>query len=249
MTAKRSDFKHFGKIRHPARRMAGKIALFIAVAFLFTTVVTAIFLDSFSIGSASMEPSLSHGDMVLSTPLVFGARLPFTAVRLGRVRTPERGELVVCTLPYEEVSSLQRLLEPFVRFFTLRRGKIGLGGDTTWESSVFVKRVIAIPGDTVQMDNFVAFVKPADSDFYVNERVLNQREYSITLTPLPENWISSYPFSGTSATVTLGENEYFVLGDNRSQSHDSRHFGPVRVENILQKVLLRYFPLRKASAT
>ena len=49
--------------------------------------------------------------------------------------------------------------------------------------------------------------------------------------------------------TVLGENEYFVLGDNRSQSHDSRHFGPVPIGNILQKVLFRYFPLRKAGAT
>ena len=112
----------------------------------------------------------------------------------------------------------------------------------------FIKRIIAIPGDTVLMENFVAFVKPAGTDTFVNERVLNNREYSITLTPPPDNWISSYPFSGTKEPITLGANEYFVLGDNRSQSHDSRHFGPIAAENILQRVLFRYFPLRKAGA-
>ena len=249
MAAKKRDFKHYGKIRHPARRIAAKIAFFIGIAFIFTTIVTSVFLDSFSLGSASMEPTLSQGDKVLTTPLKYGAKVPFTALRFRRVREPERGELVVCAPPFAEESTLQRLFGPFISFFTLRRVRTGSGSDTTWESTAFIKRVIAIPGDTVLMENFVAFVKPAGTDSFVNERVLNDREYSITLTPLPESWSSTHPFSGTSGPIALGENEYFVLGDNRSQSHDSRHFGPVPVENIFQKVLFRYFPLRKAGAT
>jgi signal peptidase I len=249
MTAKKRDFKHYGKIRHPARRIAAKIALFIGITFLFTTIVTSIFLDSFSLGSTSMEPTLTQGDKVLSTPLVFGAKVPFTTHRFPRAREPERGELVVCAPPFAENSTLQRLFEPFISFFTLRRVKTGSGRDTSWESTAFVKRVIAIPGDTVAMENFVAFVKPAGTPVFINERELNNREYSITLTPLPENWTNEHPFSGTSDPLTLGENEYFVLGDNRSQSHDSRHFGPIPIGNILQKVLFRYFPLRKAGAT
>ena len=249
MAAKKRDFRHYGKIRHPMRRVIRRIALFITVLFLFTTLVTALLLDSYSLGSVSMEPTLSPGDKFFSTPLVFGARVPFTTFRFGRLRTPERGELVVCAPPYEKTSSLQRLLEPFARFFTLRKVNIGTGSHTSWESSTLIKRVIAVPGDTVLMENFVAFVKPAGTENYLNERVMNNRAYSITLSPLPENWESSYPFSGTFGPVTLGEDEYFVLGDNRSQSHDSRHFGPLPAENIYQKVLFRYFPLRKAGAT
>ena len=248
MTAKKRDFKHYGKIRHPVRRIAGKIALLIGVAFLFVTIVTSFFLDSVSLGSASMEPTLSQGDKILTTPLKFGAKIPFSTLRFGRIGEPVRGELVLCAPPFAEASPLQKLLEPFIQFFTLRRVRTGTGRDTAWESTAFIKRIIAIPGDTVLMENFVAFVKPAGTDTFVNERVLNNREYSITLTPPPDNWISSYPFSGTKEPITLGTNEYFVLGDNRSQSHDSRHFGPIPAENILQRVLFRYFPLRKAGA-
>lgn len=249
MTAKKRDFKHFGKIRHPVRRLIGKIALFIGIAFLFTTIITSFFIDSFSLGSVSMEPTLSQGDRLFSTPLVFGAKVPFTTLRFEQVQVPERGDLVVCSPPFAEDTKLQRLFEPFIRFFTLNRVHSGPGGETEWESASFVKRVIAVPGDTVLIENFVAFVKPAGSDTFVNERVLNKREYSITLTPLPDTWSKTDPFSGTLEPITLGADEYFVLGDNRSQSHDSRHFGPITTENILQKVLVRYFPLRKAGAT
>ncbi|MBN1686776.1 MAG: signal peptidase I [Spirochaetales bacterium] len=249
MAAKKRDFKHFAKIRHPARRFAAKAALFIAVVFLFTTFLTGFFFDSFSIGSAAMEPTLSQGEKVLSTPLVFGPQLPFSLLKLNALREPERGELVVCSPPYHEVSKVQRLLNPFIRFFTLRRARAAGDGNHEWESSALIKRVIAVPGDTVVVENFIAFIKPAGTDTFVNERVLNNRRYSVTLAPLPRDWQPSFPFSGTTQPVELGENEYFVLGDNRSQSHDSRHFGPIGIENILQKVLFRYFPLRKLGAT
>ena len=215
-------------------------------AFVFTTLVNGFFLDSISVGSASMEPTFAQGDRVLATPLLFGAGVPFTTLKLGKIRAPERGELVVCSPPYYSESALQRVVDPFIDFFTLRRARNLGSGDTAWESARLIKRVIAVPGDTILIDNFIAFIKPAGTGEFLNERVLNHRQYSVTLTPLPMGWTPSQPFSGSMAPLTLGENEYFVLGDNRSQSHDSRHFGPIGDENMLQKVIFRYFPLRKA---
>ena len=93
------------------------------------------------------------------------------------------------------------------------------------------------------MDNFVAFVRPVNGGEFVNERVLSGVEYSITLEPLPENWTESLPVSGTMDEIRLAENQYFVLGDNRTQSHDSRHFGTIDVTQIEQKVLFRLHKL------
>lgn len=249
MTAKRRDYRHYGKIRRPARRIAGKALLFIGLAFLFTTVLTAFLLDSISIGSASMEPTLSQGEKVLTSSLVFGPRLPFTSLRFQSMREPERGELVICSPPFHRVSKLRRLVEPFISFFTLRRTPGAGEGNTEWESATMIKRIIGVPGDTVLLENFIAFIKPAGEDKFINERVLSSRQYSVTLTPLPKDWYPSFPFSGTTVPLKLGENEYFVLGDNRSQSHDSRHFGPITLDNITGKVLFRFHPLRKAGAT
>lgn len=246
MAAKKKDFRNFGKIRHPARRVLMKVALFVASVFLFTTIVTSVFLDSVSIGSASMEPTFSIGDRILITPIVFGAQVPFTNMRFGSIREPERGELVVCSAPFFETTPLEALANPFIRFFTLRRVSDPWRQAKDWEDETLIKRVIAVPGDTVYLDNFIAFIKPQESDEFINERVFSNSQYSITLTPLPEGWDASYPFSGTTEPVLLGEGEYFVLGDNRSQSHDSRHFGIIHGEQIRGKVLLRYSPLRKA---
>ena len=193
-----------------------------------------------------MEPTLSAGDRILTTPVVFGVSIPFTQYRLRGTRAPQRGELVVCSPSFAEDTALQKAVDPFTSFFTLQNVRMRDGSRTTWESSRLLKRVIGVPGDTVIIDGFVAFIKPAGKNEFMNERELSRVEYSISFRPPPDDWSPLLPLSGSSIEpVLLGENEYFVLGDNRTQSHDSRHFGVLEPSNFHQKVLFRYWPLRK----
>ena len=85
----------------------------------------------------------------------------------------------------------------------------------------FVKRVIGLPGDVVAMED--GFVR-------VNGQTLEEPYLTVRDT-------------SDLDTVELGEKEYFVLGDNRRGSNDSRNWGPVSEENILGKVWLVYWPL------
>ena len=85
----------------------------------------------------------------------------------------------------------------------------------------FVKRVIGLPGDVVAMED--GFVR-------VNGKTLEEPYLTVRDT-------------SDLDTVELGEKEYFVLGDNRRGSNDSRNWGPVPEENILGKVWLVYWPL------
>lgn len=246
MAAKKRDFRHYGKVRHPARRAIRKLGIRLVIFFITFVVVTSVFINSFSIGSSAMEPTFSPGDRIFTTPLIFGAVVPFSNLRFPAIRTPRRGDLVVCNPPFSTSTSLQRLIDPFVGFFTLRKVRTGEFRNSTWENNSFVKRVIGIPGDTVVMENFVAFVKPPGAADFLNERVINQKEYTITLSPLPDDWREEFPFSGGMSAVILGDDEYFVLGDNRTESHDSRFFGPVPEKNIIQKVMFRFWPVRRA---
>jgi signal peptidase I len=86
---------------------------------------------------------------------------------------------------------------------------------------MLVKRVIGLPGETVEVRNGVVYVN---------------------YEPLPEPFPHDLGFQSMEPTV-LGPLNYFVMGDNRENSNDSRSFGPVQREYILGRVWLRYWPL------
>jgi signal peptidase I len=86
---------------------------------------------------------------------------------------------------------------------------------------MLVKRVIALPGETVEVRRGVVYVNGV---------------------PLPEPFPHDLGFASAPPT-TLGPLSYFVMGDNRDNSNDSRAFGPVRRETIVGRVWLRYWPL------
>jgi signal peptidase I len=104
----------------------------------------------------------------------------------------------------------------------------------------FIKRVIGLPGDTVQLENGHVFVAPRGSPAVQ----LNERSYLNTdINGNPEATLPR-DVSGTSQwTVPAGT--YFVMGDNRSVSEDSRTFGPIRRDLIIGRAWLRYFPLNR----
>jgi signal peptidase I len=88
---------------------------------------------------------------------------------------------------------------------------------------LLVKRIIGLPGETVEIHQGVVFVD------------------GVTLAePFPHDLGQQEMDS-----ITLGPLSYFVLGDNRGNSNDSRSFGPVRRDHVLGRVWLRYWPLDK----
>ncbi|MDA1316814.1 MAG: signal peptidase I [bacterium] len=94
----------------------------------------------------------------------------------------------------------------------------------------YIKRIIGLPGDTVLIEN---------QEVYVNGNQLSENYISAKTTLIP----GSYVQEGVSLTVPEGH--YFVLGDNRPRSSDSREFGPIEFESIIGQVFYRYFPIDK----
>lgn len=94
----------------------------------------------------------------------------------------------------------------------------------------FIKRVIALPGETIQIQG---------GAYFVNGK------------KLPESFIASDiytkggKFLGESVTYALKDNEYFVSGDNRPHSSDSREWGPISKQEIVGRGFLRYWPLNR----
>jgi signal peptidase I len=98
----------------------------------------------------------------------------------------------------------------------------------------FIKRLIALPGETVQ-------VKDGEVIIYNDENVQGM---ILDEFYLPDN-LKTY--SNTDDKITLGEEEYYMLGDNRNSSKDSRSFGPVNETFITGKVLLRGWPFDRVT--
>ncbi|HHY43659.1 MAG TPA: signal peptidase I [Coprothermobacter sp.] len=107
----------------------------------------------------------------------------------------------------------------------IKRGDIVIVGGAFSNGELYVKRVIGLPGETISIN---------DGEVYINGQKLE------------EPWLPSdggFSSSGELSEIKLGENQYFVLGDNRFASRDSRSFGPVTKQEIKAKVVLRIFPL------
>ena len=94
-------------------------------------------------------------------------------------------------------------------------------------SQKYIKRIVGLPGEKVEIQDGKIMVYKGDEG-----EVLNETDY------LPASL-----FTAGSLNIILGENEYFVLGDNRSASSDSRRWGPLPEENIIGQVFLRAWPM------
>ncbi|MEK7655777.1 MAG: signal peptidase I [Patescibacteria group bacterium] len=114
------------------------------------------------------------------------------------------------------------------RFRTPERGDIVVFRYPNDPSQFFIKRVIGLPGETVEIANG-------------NVKVFNDSDPNGFT--LPEQEYLEQLVTATTRDVTLKSNEYFVLGDNRTASLDSRYFGPVTKDAIVGRVWLRGWPL------
>ena len=112
-------------------------------------------------------------------------------------------------------------------FKDLKRGDVIVFRYPKNPKQYFIKRVIALPGEKIKIRNDQVIISQKGS----NPIVLDESEY------LAENEKTS-----GELTMVLKDDEYFVMGDNRSFSSDSRSWGPVKKENIIGKVLIRAWP-------
>ena len=93
-----------------------------------------------------------------------------------------------------------------------------------YQNNDLIKRVIGLPKDKIKVENGKLYI--------------NNKEYK-------ENYINSYTASIDFTEITLKDYEYFVMGDNRYNSYDSRNFGPITKRNIIGRVEFKIFPFDK----
>lgn len=112
------------------------------------------------------------------------------------------------------------------RFEDPQRGEVIIFKYPKNPSTFFIKRIIGLPGETVEIRDGKVFIK--------NEMILDG-------FPIEEPYLKEE--TSDTLTTTLGENEYFVLGDNRKHSSDSRIWGPLDRKFIVGKTFVRLLPI------
>ena len=207
--------------RHPARVVARGLfewAKSLSLALLLFLFVRAFFVEAFKIPSGSMEGTLHVGDFLLVNKLVYGAEVPFTGARLPAVRHPEYRDILVFQWP----------VDPSVNF---------------------VKRLVGLPGDTLAMVDGVLVRNGARQE----ERFARHSEPNSD--PIGEEFSWQRPFLVRRAVarrsyrpsrnnwgpLVVPARKFFVLGDNRDDSLDSRYWGFVPDSLVRGRPMIVYY--------
>ncbi len=205
-------------------------------AILLVLLIRSAIAEPFRIPSGSMVPTLEIGDHILVTKSSYGLRLPLTRIPLGKLKAPERGDVIVFVFPNSDLENGERTLKywfdlPFPPFATLD----------------YVKRVVGLPGDRVKIiDNVVHIngkeqVKTKKGAYsFVDDRCRSHKtnEFQENLEGRPHALLNSYTYGMQTPDYQeriVPEDHVFVMGDNRDHSADSRSWGFVPFRNIKGK--------------
>ena len=211
--------------------------------FLLYELISTFLLTSYRVETGAMRPVFEEGDRVAVTSLPVGADLPLFGVRGPAIGTPKRGDLVIAESRLTPDTA--RLLAPVdsgVRFFTGRNTRLG-GSD--WRPEIVVRRVIAVPGDTVRMEDYIFYVRPAHAESFMSEFEASRVRYPLLRQDPPEGGGADFPFGANREPVERGEGQYFLAGDNRTGVLDSRHRGAVGAEDLRARIVMRYWPFSR----
>ncbi len=228
------------ELQHRFRRFIFFLLKFLIIVFVLHLVLHNFFLSSFVIENSSMEPTITKNERLFVTPFLYGPYYPFSKKRFFTVHPPERGDIAVY-IPSESRPStvLQKAVDPVVRFFTLNRVYSVSKQLRQHRPRYLIKRVIGIPGDTVELRENGIFIKSKESEYFLHEMEIIDQFYKVTESQ------ELYTSSLVASEYRLEKDEYFLLGDNRTNSIDSLDFGPVKGDCIYGKIILRYWPFKK----
>jgi signal peptidase I len=208
-----------------AREAAEKEPLLVEYSKSFFPVLLLVFVlrsfvaEPFQIPSGSMEPTLDIGDFILVNKFTYGIRLPVLNTKVISVNEPQRGDVMVFFPPH-------------------------------MPDTYFIKRVIGLPGDEVRYINHVLYINgervpetllaelPVGNPYYRQaSETLGGKTFTTKKNQVPGE-ISGQPHRLYPGVWRVPEGHYFMMGDNRDNSADSRVWGMVPEDAIVGKAFV-----------
>lgn len=194
----------------------------IVIAVALFLVLRTFLVQTFVITSGSMEGTLLVGDMLLVNRAAIGSTILGTGVRIPGYSTPKRGDVLVFDPPHEETLKL-------------------------------IKRLIGMPGDTLEMKDRVLYLNgnPMDEPYVIHSDLHDethpwmewQRDHV-----MPGMDTGTYaPTRDTWGPLVIPEDRYFMLGDNREKSLDSRYWGLLEGWRLEGRAVFTYYSYDKDS--
>jgi len=210
-------------------------AVFIALYIVYNC-LTAFFFSVWVVDNDTMQPGFNSGDRI-----IFTSFKPPWSSNADNAISFERGDVVLIDMRHERDQKWPlKIIDGAVRFFTAQRLSI-----FSSRGQHYIKRVIALPGDEISMTDYVFRVKAAGNMFSLTEYELSSKPYHPGIPRTSPLWDESLPFSGAMDAIVLGPHECFVVSDDRSNTNDSRTWGPVSPAQITAKAVLRFWPLNR----
>ena len=201
-------------------------------AVLIALAIRAFVIEPYRIPSGSMYPTLLVGDHLFVNKFIYGIKVPFSDFRFPGLREPERGDVVVFTVAKQGGNT----------YPADRRPELG--------TEQFVKRIVGLPGDRIEFRYDEVIVNgeplvsnPVEDDFldssgrryHRNEAQLGTHRFIALDDPFVK-----LPTPDPSVIV-VEEGRYFMMGDNRDHSKDSRVWGTVRLAEIKGPAFILYW--------
>ena len=174
------------------------------VAVILALIIRTFLFQAFKIPSGSMLDTLLIGDHLLVNKFIYGTHLPFSDERHLVLREPQRGDVIVFEFPDD-------------------------AGKSYFERRDFIKRVIGVPGDLIEVKAKQVFV---NGELYTFPQERHKDNQIIPAMASPRD------FAGP---IRVPKDSFFVMGDNRDFSFDSRFWGFVPHEKIKGLAFIKYW--------
>ena len=166
--------------------------------------------------TGSMKPTILEGDRVFVNKLAFDLKVPFTTRHLAEWGQPSRGDIVVFFSPHDGMRLVKRTIGLPGDVIAMRDNQLFVNGQAVGYAPLDARTVGELPAREQAAHGFA-------------EELLPERKHAVMTTP-------QNPAPRTFAPITVPSGHYFMMGDNRDDSFDSRFYGCVAREKIVGRV-------------